>query len=128
MLRSAYSAAVKAVGRAKELDLPVDVDWMLNAPTLIAEQDYRCALTGIAFNVDFRTAGAGGTHLAPSPDRIGPGLGYVQGNVRWVLWAVHRAKGEMPEELFLHICREVAANTPFGGELPRLIFPTGVER
>jgi hypothetical protein len=47
--------------------------------------------------------------LAPSPDRIDPKLGYVPDNVRWVLWAVNRAKGEMPEELFVRICRSVVA-------------------
>ena len=65
----------------------------------MSEQDYRCALTLIPFDIEFRTGGAGGTHLAPSPDRIDPSLEYVPGNVR-VLWAVNRAKGEMPEEFF----------------------------
>jgi hypothetical protein len=66
-------------------------------------------VTGEAFDVVYRTAGAGGTHLAPSPDRIVPELGYVRGNVRWFLWAVNRAKGEMPDDLFVDICTAVAA-------------------
>jgi hypothetical protein len=83
---------------------------MMDAPARISEQGYRCALTHIPFDVDYRTEGAGGTHLAPSPDRIEPGRGYVPGNVRWVLWAINRAKGEMPDELFLRICCAIAAS------------------
>ena len=105
----AQQAAGRAISRAKKLGIPIDTDWMRSARAQIINQDYRCALTGIGFDVDYRTEGAGGTHLAPSPDRIDPKLGYVPDNVRWVLWAVNRAKGEMPEELFVRICRSVVA-------------------
>jgi hypothetical protein len=83
---------------------------MMQAPDRIIEQSFRCAITRLPFNVTYRTRGAGGTHFAPSPDRIDPAKGYVRGNVRWVLWAVNRAKGEMPEEYFLQMCLAVAAN------------------
>ncbi|GMG81932.1 hypothetical protein LNKW23_11450 [Paralimibaculum aggregatum] len=62
---------------------------------------------GIRFEVDHRTEGAGGTHPAPGPDRIDPEVGYVEGNVRWLLWAVNRAKCERPDDLFLRICQAV---------------------
>jgi hypothetical protein len=107
VLEAALRAARGAVGRARREGLPVDTSWMLAAPEHIVRQRYCCALTGIPFDADYRTSGAGGTHLAPSPDRIEPEKGYVPGNVRWVLWAVNRAKGEMPEPLFLRICRAV---------------------
>jgi hypothetical protein len=105
VLKHAYKAAVAAIGRAKKNGLPVDEEWMLASHLLIEEQGYCCKATGISFDVDFKTGGAGGTHLAPSPDQVTPGCGYVPGNVRWVLWAVNRAKGEMPEDLFVNICR-----------------------
>jgi len=107
ILKHAYKAASAAIGRAKINELPVDEKWMLASHLLIEKQGYCCDVTGIRFNVDYKTKGAGGTHLAPSPDQIRPGEGYVRGNVRWVLWAVNRAKGEMPEDLFIKICREV---------------------
>jgi len=81
---------------------------MLESHLLIEEHGYLCEMTGIRFDVEnFKTDGAGGTHLAPSPDQIEAGKGYVRGNVRWVLWAVNRAKGEMADDLFVKICREV---------------------
>lgn len=108
VLAAARRAAASAVRRAWRNGLPADAEWMGDAARHIAAQDFRCALTGIPFDADCRTPGAGGTHLAPSPDRIALEKGYVPGNVRWVLWAVNRARGEMPEALFLRICRAVA--------------------
>lgn len=74
----------------------------------VRQAGYRCKVTGRAFDIDFRTRGAGGTHYAPSPDRIVPELGYVRGNVRWILWCINRGKGEMLAEDYLEICRMVA--------------------
>jgi hypothetical protein len=104
----ALRAARAAISRANRRGLPVDTGWMLTVADQIAARGYACAVTGKTFDVAYRTAGAGGTHLAPSPDRIVPDLGYVRGNVRWVLWAVNRAKGEMPDDLFVDICTAVA--------------------
>lgn len=102
----AWRAASAAINRALNAQIEVDEDWMLKAPDRIKQNDYRCELTGLRFDVDnFKTPGAGGTHYAPSPDRIDPKKGYVEGNVRWVLWAVNRAKGEMPDERFIEIFR-----------------------
>ena len=70
----AQQAAGGAISRARKLGIPIDIDWMRNARSQIIDQNYRCALTDIEFDIDYRTEGAGGTHLAPSPDRIDPKL------------------------------------------------------
>lgn len=109
--KHAYKAASAAVARARKNGLPCDEAWMLQSHLLIADQHYRCKITNLDFDVDnYKTEGAGGTHRAPSPDQIVAGMGYVLGNVRWVLWAVNRAKGEMEEKDFVEICRQVAAH------------------
>ena len=108
VLKHAYKAASAAIGRAKKNGLVCDEEWMLDSPQLIIEQNFRCKATGLEFDVDnFKTNGAGGTHRAPSPDQIEAGMGYVRGNVQWVLWAVNRAKGEMHKDNFAEICRAV---------------------
>jgi hypothetical protein len=108
ILRQAYRAASAAISRASKKDLEFDEKWMLNSHNQIIAQKFRCAVTGLEFHLDkHKTKGAGGTHMAPSPDRIDAERGYVEDNVRWVLWAVNRAKGEMPHELFVEICRAV---------------------
>lgn len=42
-----------------------------------------------------------------SIDKIIPELGYVEGNVQWVAWAVNRAKGDLDEVTFLKMCAAV---------------------
>lgn len=44
---------------------------------------------------------------ALSIDKIIPELGYVEGNVQWVAWAVNRAKGDLDEATFLKMCAAV---------------------
>jgi hypothetical protein len=108
ILKQAYRAASAAISRASKKGLNYDEQWMLNFHNQIIAQNFRCAVTGLEFHLDKnKTKGAGGTHMAPSPDRIDAEKGYVEGNVRWVLWAINRAKGEMPHDLFVEICRAV---------------------
>lgn len=108
ILKQAYGAASASISRAGKKGFKCDEKWMLNSHNQIIAQKFRCAVTGLEFNLDkHKTKGAGGTHMAPSPDRIDAGKGYVEDNVRWVLWAVNRAKGEMPHDLFVEICRAV---------------------
>ena len=108
ILKHAYSAASSAIGRAQKNNLRYDAQWLLDCQRQIVEQQFLCAATGLPFDLKaHKTKGAGGTHFAPSPDRIDSEMGYVKENVRWVLWAVNRAKGEMPNDLFIKICREV---------------------
>ena len=107
--RLARAAARGAVRRAKARGMAVDEAWLLDVRRTLDAQDWCCALSGVPFSLRGRTRGAGGTHLGPSPDRIRPALGYVPGNVRWVLWALNRGKGEMDDALFVSLCGAVAA-------------------
>lgn len=112
ILKHAYRAASAAIGRAEKNGLPYDEKWLLACHKQIVAQQFRCAATGLAFDLKaHKTKGAGGSHFAPSPDRIDPTKGYVQENVRWVLWAVNRAKGEMSNDAFVTICRAVVTQT-----------------
>lgn len=104
------AAACRA--RARKERVPFDESIVASAGEQIERQRYRCSVTGIPFNLDEVGEGAGGSHYAPSPDRVVPSLGYVAGNVRWVLWMVNRAKGRMTEEQFLDMCRAAAARPP----------------
>ena len=108
ILKQAYRAASASISRAGKKGFKCDEKWMLNSHNQIIAQKFCCAVTGLEFNLDkHKTKGAGGTHMAPSPDRIDAGKGYVEDNVRWVLWAVNRAKGEMPHDVFVEIFRAV---------------------
>ena len=95
--------------RAYKEGVPFDEALIASAADQIKRQEFRCAATGIPFDLDDIGEGAGASHFAPSPDRIVPSLGYVPGNVRWVLWMVNRAKGRMTEAQFHKMCQAIAA-------------------
>jgi hypothetical protein len=101
--------ARQAMRRAANANFPFDESFVEDSVLAVRKAGYRCQITGRAFDVDYRTPGAGGTQYAPSPDRIVPERGYVRGNVRWILWCLNRGKGEMPAVDFLQVCRLVAS-------------------
>jgi hypothetical protein len=103
--------AQQAISRAAAANMPFDQSFVQDSVRAVREAGYRCAMTGRAFDIEYRTRGAGGTHYAPSPDRIVPELGYVRGNVRWILWCLNRGKGEMSAEDYVEVCRLVAGFT-----------------
>jgi hypothetical protein len=62
-----------------------------------------CEVTGIPFTMWVGTTVA----TSPSLDRIDPSRGYVDGNCRFVLWAVNRFKGDGSDAEMLAIAREL---------------------
>ena len=107
--RARWNAARACRGRAHKEGVPFDEAFIAATADQIKRQEFRCAATGIPFDLDEIGEGAGASHFAPSPDRIVPSLGYVPGNVRWVLWMVNRAKGRMTEAQFHKMCQAIAA-------------------
>ena len=43
-----------------------------------------------------------------SLDRIDSTVGYIEGNVHWVLWDINRMKWNIPHEEFIKLCSLVA--------------------
>ena len=86
--------------RAKSKKIPFDL-----TPKFIEElynqQSGLCGVTGLPMNFDRSNMKDGyrNPYMA-SLDRIVPALGYVQGNVRWVLFAINVAMGNWGEKFF----------------------------
>ena len=79
------------------------------------QQNGRCKYTGQELFIEKE-------HPATlSIDKIKPELGYVEGNVQWVAWAVNRAKGDLDEDTFLRMCAAVTkgATTIPSGSTPK---------
>lgn len=100
ILKLARGAASSAIARARKNGIPVDDDFGHRIAQLLERQNWRCALTGIPFDAERTSEGAGGRDYAPSPDRRDPLAGYTAKNVQWILWSVNRAKGRMPNHHF----------------------------
>ena len=68
---------------------------------LAEDQEYKCDLTGIEFDVESRWWKA-------SLDRIRSDEGYTKDNIRLVAWIVNHSKGELTDDEFINMCRAVA--------------------
>lgn len=86
--------------KSKKLDFDLTLEW---AEGKAREQGYRCALTGIQFFAE-RKNRSKYEPFSPSFDRIDPGQGYTQNNVRIVLFAVN----VMLQDWGLHVLQIVA--------------------
>lgn len=100
-LKNALQAALKRA-RARGLEVDIDGQYIVQ---LLREQNGRCALTGIRF--DLKSQGGRTFHepYRPSIDRIDSRSGYVKGNCRLVCVAVNAALGAWGDEVFLTVAR-----------------------
>ena len=90
--------------RTKQYSLPevnIDREYLYQ---LYQEQGGRCALSGVVLKVEKRAV------TCLSLDQKEPGLGYVKGNIQWVAWAVNRAKGDMSQDMFIDMCKQVLSH------------------
>lgn len=101
-----WKAAHRDKGRDREC--AIDAEWMRQK---LAEQDYKCALTGIPFAPERRRdSGWLKNPYAPSLDRIDNAKGYEPGNVRVVLSAVNYALNEWGDAVLLEIAIGMVAH------------------
>ena len=116
--RKLVSAICTRVGQAKSNNkrcnrpFNITMEYMLK---LWEQQQGRCKYTNQELFIEKE-------HPATlSIDKIKPELGYVEGNVQWVAWAVNRAKGDLDEELFIKMCSAVVkgATTIPAGSTPK---------
>jgi len=89
--------------------------WALDKDDLIGkylEQDGLCAYSGLQMN--YAKTGpttATGSHLsAPSIDRTDSAGHYTPDNIQIVMAAVNIMKGEVSEDVFLQLCRQITVN------------------
>lgn len=98
----------RAGNRARACNLPFDLTKGYVAQ-MVEDQGYKCAVSGIPFDLS-RTGQRRVTSrlpFRPSIDRIEPALGYVQGNVRILCFAVNMAIADWGDDVFREICRAV---------------------
>lgn len=67
----------------------------------MVEQQFKCALSGLTLDLNDPV-------VKPSLDRIDSQGPYTADNVQLVGWFVNRMKSDLPQHLFIQLCREVA--------------------
>lgn len=98
-------SSIRCGAKSRGLELAVSME---EAFELLDKQGCRCALTGVPIQI----ADTGKEHLrggtTASLDRIDSGLGYVHGNIQWILKDLNQMKMDLPQERFIELCRLVA--------------------
>lgn len=92
--------------RAKEQCVPFD----LTAEDLYEElkiQKFLCKHTGKMLDFTLKSSGNYPHRDFPSVDKMSPKLGYVKGNIAWVIYVVNRMKGDLTEEEFITFCKNI---------------------
>lgn len=94
-IRRNYLHVLARSTRRRDKASEIDEDFLQR---LLKKQDNRCALSGVEFDASHR----------PSIDRRDSMLGYTKANVQLVLFEVNRMKTDLPLDVFLLRCRQVA--------------------
>lgn len=68
-----------------------------------------CEVTGLPFDLTCWGKGQKSNAFGPSLDRIDPALGYVESNLRVVIWIYNRARGACQDEALLRMSRAMVA-------------------
>lgn len=108
--RYMYNTA-KVHARTYGVPFEMSVEWILakiNAGI--------CEVTGLPFDLTCWGKGQKSNAFGPSLDRIDPTLGYVESNVRVVVWIYNRARGACQDEALLQMSRALVAK--FGSSDP----------
>jgi hypothetical protein len=87
---------LKSKAKVKNIPFNLDKNFIIN---LFNEQKGLCALTNIPMNFQLSSIIVRNRFLA-SLDRIIPSLGYIKGNIRWVILSINIALSNWGEEAF----------------------------
>lgn len=104
-----YMPGLRAGAGGRSIFFGIDKDDILGC---YIEQEGRCALSGLPFKFDGSGGkGKNGRSLSlPSLDRIDSRKHYTPDNIQLVLAAVNIMKGELGQDEFVQLCREIAVH------------------
>lgn len=99
------SAVSGAKGRAKKKGVPFEIS-KHDLYDLLTEQEYRCAISGVKFNISKFGDGARNPKNI-SLHRINPREGYTRDNIRLVTTIVNIGISDFGEPEFIEMCKAV---------------------
>lgn len=92
--------AAKRRAKTSGIEFSLTRDWFENRWTGV------CEVTGIPFQYADKKPNA----FSPSIDRVDSSAGYVEGNCRFVLWALNRFKNTDSDDIMLIVARAIVEN------------------
>lgn len=105
-LRATQYLEIKSGAKYRGIEFNLSKEYLWD---LYLKQERKCALTG----VEIRFGRVYHRHeTTASLDRIDSNIGYIEGNVQWVLKDINMIKGPYDNEYFIKLCNHVAKIHP----------------
>ena len=101
VLRASFVHKYKTGADLRNIEWDIEFDELAD---ILIEQDFKCALTGLPIS-------AYEVQNTASLDRIDSNLGYISGNVQWVLAEINMMKQSYSLDRFIELCSAVANHT-----------------
>ena len=98
VLRASFAHKYKAGAETRGIQWDLEFEYLAD---LLIEQDFKCALSGLPLE-------AMNLNNNASLDRIDSSVGYVKGNVQWVVSEINMMKQQYTQERFIELCCAVA--------------------
>lgn len=96
-----YFCSIKSGAKRRGKDFDISLEYLQE---LLEKQEFRCALTGEKLVMDLDLPEAENTG---SIDRIDSNIGYIKGNVQWVLKDINIMKMGLSEERLLELAKKL---------------------
>jgi hypothetical protein len=102
---SGLVGSARARAKKSGMECTITREWIIEQH---GRQDGRCAYTGWELRNGVTGRGYARNFYGMSLDRLDSTGGYTPENTRLVCWGVNRAKGDLPMQLLVDMCRAVA--------------------
>ena len=100
-ISGAYFCSLRSGADRRGKDFTITIDYLQE---LLEKQDFKCALSGLSLVRDLDLPE---TENTGSVDRIDSSVGYVEGNVQWVLKDINNMKMNLTEDRLLELAKSL---------------------
>ena len=106
-----YFGSIKRGARRRNKFFNITIEYCQN---ILEKQEYKCSLTGLPL---IRSLDTPEPQCTASIDRIDSSIGYIEGNIQWVLKDVNNMKMNLTEERFLELAKKVVEHSESNQEM-----------
>ena len=101
-----YWKSLLSGAKKREIDFKIDIKY---AWSIFEKQNKKCKLSDLPIEFETRKIRKKKSYIA-SLDRIDNSIGYVEGNIQWVVREINFMKNKMDEDKFIELCDSISKN------------------
>lgn len=102
---SALFSKIRTLAKRRHLNFDLTIDYLWQ---LFEQQNGKCPLSGGGLTLPMTAYEIGHGKGSASLDRIDSSLGYIRGNVQWLLKDINMMKQQFPQSHFIEMCHLVS--------------------